>query len=199
MPRIVCLTPAILLAAAAATAAQPPATTSQPPATTTGQKVGLATSLQRNYAGIKNNLTAAADKLGEADYEFKPSAMAEVRGYGKLFAHVAQAQYGTCAAVKGVPNPNQGKQLEQELKTKADVVKALADSFAFCDDAFSSTTEENALQSVRQGNNEVTRAAALYGLIVHDNEMYGTASVYLRAKGIVPPSTEGRGRGRGGH
>ena len=29
--------------------------------------------------------------------------------------------------------------------------------------------------------------------------MYGTASVYLRAKGVVPPSTEGRGRGRAGH
>ena len=55
------------------------------------------------------------------------------------------------------------------------------------------------MQFIRQGNNEVTRAAALYGLIVHGNEMYGTASVYLRAKGVVPPSTEGRGRGRAGH
>ena len=194
MKHVISAVAAILLSATAAIA-QPPATTTTQPA---GQKVGLATSLQRGYGGLKNNLTAAADKLNDADYEFKPSSMAEVRGYGKLFAHVAQAQYGTCAAVKGVPNPNQGKQLEQELKTKADIVKALADSFAFCDDAFSTTTDENAVQFVRQGNNEVTRAAALYGLIVHGNEMYGTASVYLRAKGVVPPSTEGRGRGRGG-
>jgi hypothetical protein len=39
----------------------------------------------------------------------------------------------------------------------------------------------------------------LYGLIAHDNEMAGTAYVYLRSKNIVPPSTEraqmGRGRG----
>ena len=56
----------------------------------------------------------------------------------------------------------------------------------------------HAMQTVRQGNNEVTRTAALYGVIVHGNEMYGTAAVYLRSKGIVPPSTEGRGRrGRG--
>src|SRR5207302_6182900 len=97
-----------------------------------------------------------------------------------------------------VPNPQQGKQLEQELKTKAEITKALADSFTFCDDAFSSTTEENATQYIRAGNNEVTRAAALFGVIVHGNEMYGTATVYLRSKGIVPPSTEGRGRrGRG--
>jgi uncharacterized damage-inducible protein DinB len=195
MTRAIGLTSAILLSAGAALAQPPATTTTTQPA---GQKVGLATSLQRGYGGIKNNLTAAADKLSDADYEFKPSSMAEVRGYGKLFAHVAQAQYGQCAAVKGVPNPNQGKQLEQELKTKADIVKALADSFAFCDDAFSTTTDENAVQFIRQGNNEVTRAAALYGLIVHGNEMYGTAAVYLRAKGVVPPSTEGRGRGRGG-
>ena len=37
-----------------------------------GQKVGLATSLQRGYAGIKANFTAAADKMPEADYNFKP-------------------------------------------------------------------------------------------------------------------------------
>ena len=64
--------------------------------------------------------------------------------------------------------------------------------------SISSTTDENALQTVRQGNNEVTRAAALYGVLVHGNEMYGTSAVYLRLKGVVPPSTEGRGRrGRG--
>ena len=155
-------------------------------------------SLQNGYNNLKRNLTQAADKMSEADYSFKPGSMPEVRNYGQLFGHVANAQFGQCSAVKGVPNPNQGKNLEEELKTKADIVKALADSFALCDEAFSSTTDENALQPVRQGNNEVTRAAALYGVLVHGNEMYGTAAVYLRSKGIVPPSTEGRGRrGRG--
>src|SRR5205823_5599874 len=100
-----------------------------------------------------------------------------VRNFGQLFAHVAQAQFAQCSGVKGVPNPNQGKNLEEELKTKADITKALADSYALCDDAFSSTTDENVMQPVRQGNNEVTRAAALYGVIVHGNEMYGTSAV----------------------
>src|SRR5689334_7854631 len=179
---------------AAAVSSQQPAAGGQ----TGGQKVDLATSLQRSYAGIKNNLTQAADKLSDADYTFKPGTMPEVRTYGQLFAHVAQAQFGQCSALKGEPNPQMGKQLEQELKTKAEITKALADSFAICDEVFSSTTDDNAMQYVRAGNNELTRAAALAGLIAHDNEMYGTASVYLRSKGIVPPSTEGRGRrGRG--
>ncbi len=56
------------------------------------------------------------------------------------------------------------------------------------------------MQFIKQGQGEVTRAAALYGVIVHGNEMYGTAAVYLRSKNLVPPSTERatgmRGRGQ---
>lgn len=163
-----------------------------------GQKVGLATSLQRSYAGFKLNFTGNAEKMPEADYNFKPGSMPEVRTYGALFMHIANAQYGQCAAVKGVPNPSQGIDLEKTKTTKADIVKALADSFAFCDDAFSATTDENAVQFVKQGNNEATRATVLYGVIVHGNEMFGTSNVYLRSKGIVPASTERQmGRGRG--
>src|SRR6476660_9919838 len=94
-----------------------------------GQKIGLATSLQRGYAGFKTNFTAAAEKMPEADYSFKPGSTAEVRTFGQAIAHVAQAQFGQCSGINGVPNPMQGKNLEQELKTKAEIVKALADSF----------------------------------------------------------------------
>ena len=163
-----------------------------------GQKIGLATSLQRGYAGFKLNFTGNAEKMPEADYNFKPGSMPEVRPYGALFMHIANAQYGQCAAAKGVANPNQGADLEKTKTTKADIVKALADSFAFCDDAFSGTTDENAVQFVKQGPNEATRAAVLYGVLVHGNEMFGTSNVYLRAKGLVPASTERQtGRGRG--
>jgi len=192
MKRGLFLVPSFVVVVAAMAAAQPPAGAQG------GQKIGIAQSLQNGYNNLKRNLTQAADKLSEADYSFKPGSMPEVRNFGQLFAHVAQAQFAQCSGVKGVPNPNQGKNLEEELKTKADITKALADSYALCDDAFSSMTDENAMQPVRQGNNEGTRAAALYGVIVHGNEMYGTSAVYLRLKGVVPPSTEGRGRrGRG--
>ena len=90
------------------------------------------------------------------------------------------------------------KQLEQELKTKAEVTKALAESFAMCDPLFAAATDANAMESIKMGNNEVTRVAALYGILVHGNEMYGTAAVYLRSKNLVPPSTENMGRGMRG-
>ena len=163
-----------------------------------GQKIGLATSLQRGYATFKTNFTAAAEKMPEADYTFKPGSTPEARTYAAVIAHIVQSQFAQCSGMKGVPNPMQGKQLEQELKTKAEVTKALADSFALCDDLFAQVTDANATEMIKQGMNEVTRAAGLYGVIVHGNEMAGTAYVYLRSKNIVPPSTENASRGRRG-
>lgn len=183
---------AAVLLLVATVSAQPPA--GAPPQ---GQKIGIATSLQNGYRNFKNNFTQAAEKMPEADYTFKPGSTPEARTYAQAIAHIAQAQFGQCSNLSGQPNPMQGKQLEQELKTKADVTKALADSFAICDKAFEAVTDANATEMVRQGQNEVTRAAALYGVLVHGNEMYGTAAVYLRSKNIVPPSTENAGRGRG--
>ena len=183
---------AVLLVASAAYSQQPPAG---------GQKVGLATSLQRGYAGIKANFTAAADKMPEADYSFKPGSTPEARTYAQVITHIAQSQFGQCSALTGVPNPMQGKNLEQELKTKAEIAKALADSYALCDKAFADVTDANATEMVKAGQNEQTRAASLYGVIVHGNEMAGTAYVYLRSKNIVPPPTEramSGTRGRGG-
>lgn len=159
----------------------------QPPA---GRKVGLSTVLQLSYAGIKADLMAEAEKMPGGDYDFKPGPMPEVRSFGRLLTHVAAGQFGTCAAVKGVPNPIAGKKLEEELTTKAEITTFLAESFAFCDDAFASTTDQNALEFVRQGPNELPRASVLYGLLAHNSEMYGIGTVYLRLKGIVPPSTE---------
>ena len=185
---------ALILLFVASAFAQPPAGGGQ----MQGQKIGIATSLQRGYAAFKTNYTQAAEKMPEADYNFKPGSTPEARTFGQGIAHIAQAQFGQCAALKGVPNPMAGKQLEQELKTKAEITKALADSFALCDEAFAQATDANALEMIKQGNNEVTRVAALYGVLVHGNEMAGTAYVYLRSKNIVPPSTENAGRGMRG-
>jgi len=164
--------------------------------------VGMTRYLQNAYAAVKGNLTQAAERLSDADYGFKPSTMPEVRTFGQLFGHVANAQFGMCAAAKGVPNPNMGTNNEQKT-ARADLVKALADSFAFCDDAFSSLTDDNRGQVMARGRGQMSRDAILADLIAHSNEMYGYAAVYLRAKNVVPPSTDeqpqrGRGPGPGG-
>jgi DinB family protein len=187
-----------LFIASAAVLLMAPLAFTQPPGGGGGQKIGLATSLQRGYAGFKTNFTAAAEKMPEADYGFKPGSTPEARTYLQVIAHIAQSQFGQCAGITGEPNPMQGKNLERDLKTKAEVTKALADSFALCDKAFAAVTDANATEMVKQAMNEVTRAAQLYGVIVHGNEMAGTAYVYLRSKNIVPPSTENAQRGMRG-
>ena len=69
------------------------------------------------------------------------------------------SQFGMCAVLKGVPNPNQGINSE-DYKSKAQAVKALAASFAFCDSAFSSLTEKSLLEYVKERDGEITRAGS---------------------------------------
>ena len=152
------------------------------------QKITLAQGIIRAYDGVKRNLTEMAEKMPEADYGYKPHA--DSRAFGQLFAHAANSMYGSCAALKGVANPNQGKNLEETLKTKAEFVKAINDAYAFCDEAVKAITDANVAEMVKQGQNEVARGSIVAGLTSHNNEMYGTGAAYMRAKGLVPPSTE---------
>ena len=177
------------------------ATAQTPPASPAAQKIGLAISMQRAYATVKTNLTRAAETMPDADYGFKVVPIAEVRTYGQWLGHQADNQFGTCATLKGVPNPAQGNSNEQKWTTKAEFVKALADAFAFCDAALSSLTDENALQMVKQGQGETARGGLASALLSHALETNGIVTLYLRAKGLVPAAPArgvGGGTGRGG-
>jgi uncharacterized damage-inducible protein DinB len=144
------------------------------------------------YTSIKNNLTAMAAKMPPENYDFK--ATPDIRTFGQLVAHVADMQMRTCATVKG-----EQKTADAASKTsKDDLVTALKASFDECDAAFDSLTEANAFEVVGGGRMQRSRLGSLIsGVIVHSNEEYGYMSVYLRLKGVVPPSTENMGRGRG--
>ena len=158
--------------------------------TSTPTQINLPAYIQGGYAGLKMNLTEAAALMPDGAYDFKPGSMPEVRTYGQILAHAAEAQFSTCADLKGVPNPNQNRDLVQELRTKAEVVDALAASFDYCDEVFSSLAAWNDPEFVRQGRFEVAKSAAMVGLLAHGSEMYGISTVYLRLQGLVPPSTE---------
>ena len=75
----------------------------------------------------KNNIIRAAEKMPEENYAFKPTP--EVRSFGQLIGHVADAQYLFCSAVLGKPNPAPG--VEKSKTTKAELVQALKDAFAY--------------------------------------------------------------------
>jgi hypothetical protein len=144
----------------------------------------LSTETKQAYASIKGNLTKAAEKMSDADYNFKASP--DIRTFGALIGHIATAQMGSCSAVNG-----EMKRSDAGSKTsKADLVAALGDSFAECDKAYGSLTDSNATDMLKFRNGERTRLGILYGNLIHSNEEYGYLAVYMRAKGVVPPSSD---------
>ena len=165
-----------LLAAQAAPQAAPPA----PPA-------GVAAEAKTAYTGIKNNLTKMADKMSEENYAFK--ATPEIRTFGALMAHIADAQTMYCSMAAGEMKRN-----DSSAKTsKADIVAALKASFDTCDAVFDKLTDASAAEGVRAGRGgQRTRLSVLWGMIAHSNEEYGYGSIYLRLKGVIPPSSEPR-------
>jgi hypothetical protein len=176
---------ALLLAPAAASAQM-----GQGAPTTTG----LAAGIQRDYAGVKQNLTEAAANMPEEHYLFEPNP--EIRNFGELFGHVANAQFGNCAVAKGEANPNQGKDQELLNESKTEYIAALKASFDYCDPVYAALTDASAMEMVKRGANNIARGAVLSNNNAHSNEMYGTTAVYMRLKGLVPPSTERQARSR---
>jgi hypothetical protein len=76
------------------------------PGQAAGEQITLATSLERGYAGVKLNLTEEIAKMPEADSSFKLGSTSEPRNFGRLFGHVANAQFGSRAAALGhQPSP----------------------------------------------------------------------------------------------
>ena len=146
----------------------------------------LITEAKQAYTGIKNNLQKMAEKMPEENYGFKPTP--EIRTFGQLVAHVADNQTRTCAAVKGEQKPANAA----SKTSKADLVAALQESSADCDSAFASLTDATATEMIKTGRGQRSKLGALIGTTIHDNEEYGYMAVYLRLKGVVPPSSEGR-------
>jgi uncharacterized damage-inducible protein DinB len=179
------------LAVLALIAAAVPAAAQQPPAPP--QAVDIATHLKNQHATIKRNLSGAAEKMAEADYTFKPAGVApEVRTYGQFIVHLINANNMFCARAKG--ETAKAAMDEKGTYPKADLVKALNDSLAYCDTAHAALTASNATEMLtvqgRGGSMQIARANPLISNLGHNWEHYGNLVTYLRAKGIVPPSSD---------
>ena len=142
--------------------------------------------LKQFYTVRKGDLLKAAERMPAEDYGFKPTP--DVRSFGQLIAHIADAQMSFCSGAKGKPI-----RLRAASKTsKADLVAALQVSFTECDSAFDATTDATATQMIKTGDSEHSKFWALLYATLHDNEEYGYLAVYLRLKELIPPSTNSR-------
>ena len=114
-----------------------------------------------------------------------------MRSFGQLIGHVANANYMLCSRIGGEKSPST-EDVEKTKTAKADLVKAVNDSFAYCETVLGKMTEANAAEAIDWFRGKQPRLAAFNMNTMHDWEHYGNIVTYLRLKGLVPPSSEGR-------
>ena len=131
--------------------------------------------------------------MPEENYGFRPSP--DVRTFGQQVAHVADDQYNLCAPAKGETRKAAYTAIEHSLSKKAELVAALKEAFAYCDAAYDAMTDASAAEPVQTGKMMRSRFSMLNWNLWHTWEHYGNVVVYLRMKGLVPPSTEDMHRG----
>jgi len=146
----------------------------------------LAQATKGFYEYIKTNITKAAEQMPEADYAFKPTP--EVRSFGQIVAHVADANFGICGAAAGEKPP--AGDIEKTKTSKADIQKGLADSFAYCDKVYGGMTDAQGATTVSFFGGPTPKLAVLGFNTSHDFEHYGNIVTYMRLKGLVPPSSQ---------
>jgi hypothetical protein len=141
------------------------------------------------YGIVKVSVLKAAERMPAADYSFRTTP--KVRTFAEMIDHVTQAQMLMCGVVKGeksITNPR----FKPAPTTKADLVAALKASFDYCDPVYASMTDAAGTAKVKWFIGDMSRLGLLNWNISHDNEMYGIIGAFLRIKGLVPPSSEGR-------
>ncbi len=140
------------------------------------------------YNVIIGNVVAAAQKMPEENYSFKPAP--DVRTFGQLVGHVADGQYEFCSAVSSDPPP--GKSIESTKTTKSDLVAALNEAVAYCNKAFAGMTDAEGAKMTKLMGFKLAKMSLLSLNTAHSDEHYGNMVTYMRIKGLVPPSSEKR-------
>ena len=144
----------------------------------------ISQSIRNTWTGAKRNITESADQMSEADYAFKP--VDTVRSFGAILAHIAGANYVFCAPARGDKTAYEEDRIEKTAKTKAEIVKALNESIAYCDAAYTALTDKTAAEAISPNT---ARAQRLIANVGHLQEHYGNLVTYFRIKGMVPPSS----------
>jgi hypothetical protein len=140
---------------------------------------------------VRDNLFKMAEKMPAQNYSFKPTP--EIESFAQRLAHIAGANLFVCQGVMGrqaTPRPASAP------TSKAELIALLQQASTACDSAFDSLSDAAAMEKIgsRLGGPfppvpTRTKLATLNNMVRHSNEMYGYMCVYLRLKGIVPPSS----------
>jgi uncharacterized damage-inducible protein DinB len=160
----------------------------------------MAQLLDRNIAGLERNFVGLADALPEAKWDFAPTAgeFKGVRTFASQAKHVATVNYLYGARILGEASPivqDPGEDGPKNIKTKAEIMTFLKESFAYLHKAVASVTPENAVAQVPNESGSGTKPiklTTLVGVAGHIQDHYGQMVVYLRMNGQIPPASAPR-------
>ncbi len=177
----------------AAAASTPPAQQSQ------HSSPSVASIVDGEISAIEKQIVEAAEAMPEDKFNFSPESLnipggeyQGVRTFAVQVKHVASSNYFIWSPLTGdkVPESIKDGNGPPDLKSKADIIKFLKDSFALGHKAATTLTAENMLQTA--GNGKSTRLHLAEFGVAHAYDHYGQMVEYLRMNGIVPPASRGK-------
>jgi uncharacterized damage-inducible protein DinB len=133
------------------------------------------------------NIVKAAEQMPEDKYGFQPTK--EVRTFGQIVAHVADANNFFCSQVTATPKDYSDK-IEKTATTKAAIVAALKASYDACGAAYGAVKDADLSRALKIFGNDTNVAGALALNTSHNWEHYGNLVTYMRMNGMVPPSSQ---------
>lgn len=177
---------AVVAGLAMACAPPPP---DEPEAMPGGDARAVSAAIEQSWQAARRNIEESAELMTADDYDFTP--VGSVRSFSRILTHLAGANYTFCSAARGEASPNGEESFENVVTERAEIIRVLEESLAYCDAAYATATDASLADSVEQpfGGGPGPRAAALLGNINHLNEHYGNLVTYFRLKDIVPPSS----------
>jgi hypothetical protein len=155
----------------------------------------IAQVLDRSVTGVEGEFVPAAEAMPENKYSFAPSdgEFKGVRTFAQQAKHVAAVNYLIAAAIleEKPPVDPGGENGPDSVKTEADIVKFLKDSFTYAHKAVNSINEGNLLSPIKSpfSDNMVTRLGMATLIVGHCFDHYGQMVEYLRMNGVVPPAS----------
>jgi uncharacterized damage-inducible protein DinB len=153
--------------------------------------------LSQGVGIVEKEFVPAVEAMPEDKFSFVPTSgeFKGVRSFAVQAKHVAAVNYLIGAAILGEKPPVElgGENGPDAIKSKAEVVKFLKDSFAYVEKAVESVNEGNLLTPIPspfgEGEGKVTRLGMATLVVGHCFDHYGQIVVYLRMNGIVPPAS----------
>lgn len=155
----------------------------------------IAQVMDRAVSGVENEFVSAADAMPEDKYSFAPTIgeFKGVRTFAQQVKHVAAVNYMVGAAILEEKPPVElgSENGPDAVKTKADIMKFLKDSFAYVHKATATISEGNLLNPIKSpfGSGTTTRLGMSTLIVGHCFDHYGQMVEYLRMNGIVPPAS----------